>query len=94
MINHFLSQTEDNIQLILGDFNYNAFVKDANINKLFEVLINYQQVIDQPTHISGSLIDQVYIKKTFLDQIDIHSIVKNIYFSDHDAIKLRLKKMQ
>ena len=41
MINHFLSQTEDNIQLILGDFNYNAFVKDANIDKLVEVLINY-----------------------------------------------------
>ena len=78
MNNHFLSQTKDNIQLILGDFNYNAFVKDANIDKLLEVLINYQQIMDQPTHISGSLIDQVYIKKTFIDQIDIHSIVKNI----------------
>ena len=46
MINNFLSQTEDNIQLILGDFNYNALVKDANIDKLLEVLINYQQVFD------------------------------------------------
>ena len=33
MIKHILSQAEDNIQLILGDFNYNAFTKDANIEK-------------------------------------------------------------
>ena len=94
MINHFLSQTDNNIHIILGDFNYNAFTQFANRQKLLAVLTNYRQIIDQPTHISGSLIDHVYIKKTFQNQTDIHSIVKNIYFSDHDAVKLRLKKMQ
>ena len=60
-INHFLSQTENNIQLILGDFNYNAFREDSSREKLSEVLADYNQIVDQPTHISESLIDHVYI---------------------------------
>ena len=91
MINHFLSQ--DNIQIILGDFNYNAFKHDSNSVRLSEVLSDYNQVVDQPTHVSGSLIDHVYIKKTFQERIDIHCIVKNIHFSDHDAVKLCLSNV-
>ena len=93
-INHFLSQIENNIQLILGDFNYNAFKEDSSREKLSEVLTDYNQIVDQPTHISGSLIDHVYIKKAFQNQIDMHSIVKNIHFSDHDAVKLCMSNLK
>ena len=90
ILNHFLSRMEGNIQIILGDFNINAFEENKN-KKLKEVLINYNQILEEPTHISGSLIDQVYIKKIFQDQIDIHATIKNTHCSDHDAVKITLK---
>ena len=62
-------------------------------NKLKEVLINYNQILEEPTHILGSLIDQVYIEKIFQDQIDIHATnIKNTRFSDHDAVKITSKR--
>ena len=80
---------EGNIQIILGDFNINAFEENKN-KKLKELLINYNQILEEPTHISRSLIDQVNIKKNFQGQIDIHATIKNTDFSDHDAVKIRL----
>ena len=91
ILNHFLSRMEGDIHIILGDFNINAFEENKN-KKLKEVLINYNQILEEPTHISGSLIDQVYIKKIFQDQIDIHATIKNTHFSDHDAVKITLKR--
>ena len=91
VLDHFLSRIEDNIHIILGDFNINAFEENKN-KKLQEALINYNQILEEPTHISGSLIDHVYVKKTFYDQIDIHTIIKNTHFSDHDAVKVTLKR--
>ena len=82
---------EGNIQIILGDFNINAFEENKN-KKLKELLINYNQILEEPTHISGSLIDQVFIKKILQDQIDIHATIKNTHFSDHDAVKITLKR--
>ena len=64
ILNHVLSRMEDNILIILGNFNINAF--EENKNKKVQVLINYIQILEEPTHISGSLIDQVYIKKYLL----------------------------
>ena len=52
---------EDNIHIILGDFNINHFKENKN-KKLQEFIINYNQILEGPIHISGSLIDHVYIK--------------------------------
>ena len=51
---------EGNIHIILEDFNINAFEENKN-EKLKKVLISYDQILEEPTHISGSLIDLVYI---------------------------------
>ena len=65
---------------------------DNNGRKLSDLLADYKQMITEPTHITGSLIDHVYVKQiTVLDQFVCHSTIKNIYFSDHVAIKIRLK---
>ena len=91
-IQHFLSSSEQNIDIILGDFNINYFIDSTNCKKLSDLLTAYTQIITEPTHISGSLIDHVYVKKLVFDHFECRSIVKNIYFSDHDAIKLKLKR--
>ena len=90
-IQHLLSQEENSIHIILGDFNANYLNHDNNGRKLSDLLANYKQIITEPTHIPGSLINHVYVKETVLDQFVCCSTIKNVYFSDHDAIKINLK---
>lgn len=54
--------------------------------------LNYEQVVQKPTFISsGSLLDHIYFKSSnfFIMQND----VINVYYSDHDAIKVNIKKI-
>ena len=89
LIQHFLSRTENDIDMILGDLliliniNINALKSPSSLSNL---LWNYEQIVQEPTHISGTLIDHVYIKKSLFNILDIKCIVKNTYFSDHDAV--------
>ena len=55
-------------------------------------MIVYSQVVDESTHISGSKTDDVYIKSALLEEFHIKAIVQNIYFSDHDAVRIILRK--
>ena len=52
------------------------------------MLSSYNQIVAASTHISGSLLDHVYIHQEFSNELNIQSVV-NIYFSDHDAVKFR-----
>lgn len=83
LIQHFLEN--EVIDVILGDFNVNALSEE---NYFLHYLTEYKQVVTEPTHISGSLIDHIYVHKNLFDMFEIETLVKNIYFSDHDAIKL------
>ena len=87
LLNELMMQ-DDIIHIILGDFNVNAFSEN---NYIDEFLSDYELVVNEPTHISGSLIDHVYVWKEILDVVDVSVFVKNVYFSDHDAIKIKLK---
>ena len=88
MLNELINAADDIIHIILGDFNVNGFSEN---NYIDEFLSDYELVVNEPTHISGSLIDHVYVRKEVLDVADVSVLVKNVYFSDHDAIKIRLK---
>ena len=86
LLSHFLSRCDDCIQVILGDFNVSAF----DNHQVKDFLGNYTLIINQPTHLSGSLLDHVYVKNDFMNKISIRCIIKNIFFSDHDAVKFQL----
>ena len=43
-------------------------------------------IVEKATHVSGSLIDQIYVEKSFKDKYNIKSQVKPVYYSDQDAI--------
>ena len=51
----------NSIDIIAGDFNYD--VLKVIENKLLDIFTDHVQMINKPTHISGLLIDHVYIKK-------------------------------
>ena len=56
-------------------------------------MIGYTHVANETRHISGSQIDHVY-KSALLEELYIKAIVQNIYFSDHDAVRIILQKSE
>ena len=49
-------------------------------------------MVNKRTHISGSFINYVYIKKTLMEEFSTYVSVKNIYFSDPDALRIVIAK--
>ena len=47
---------------------------------------------NNPPHMFGSLIDHAYIKKTLTEEFFTNATFKNIYFSDHDAVRIPIEK--
>ena len=78
------------VDIIAGDFNYDLF--KANPDKLMDFLKNYSQLVREATHISGSLIDHVYVRKNLLEEFNVNVKVQNVYFSDHDAVRIMITK--
>ena len=61
-------------------------------NKLLDIFTDHTQMVNKPPCISGSLIDHVYIKKTLIAEFSIKTTVENIYFSNHDVIRIANEK--
>ena len=70
-----------NIHIFLGDFNINA--QDSS-NSVSQVLENYQQLVQEPTHIAGAILDHVYVRNDIIGQFNIRSFVNCLHFSDHE----------
>ena len=49
-------------------------------------------MVNKPTHISRSLIDHAYIKKILTEEFFTKATVENIYFSDHDGVRIITEK--
>ena len=80
----------NSVDVIAEDFNYH--LSKVSSNKLLDHVIEYTQFVYQPTHISGAQIDHVYIKSALLEEFHIKTIAKNIYYSDHDAVRIVFQK--
>ena len=76
------------VDIILGDFNINVLGKP--VAKLSSALGNFIQIVKEPTHLSGSLIDHVYIHQDLLGNVNVKVKNFDVYFSDHDAIQISL----
>ena len=46
-------------------------------------------MVKEPIHLDGGLLGHVYLFKSF-PRMSVNLFVKNIYFSDHDAVKLQI----
>ena len=78
------------IDIIAGDFN-NDLLKVSQ-NNFLDIFTDNVQMVNKPTHISGSLINHVYIKKALMEKFFTNVTVENIYFSDHDAVRIAIHK--
>ena len=52
----------------------------------------YQNMVEFPTYIAGSTLDHVHVKKSFLESYEVEIVVLNTYFSDHDAVRVKISK--
>ena len=78
------------INIIAGDLNYD--ILKVSQNNFLDIFADPVEMVNKPTHISGSLINHVYIKKAFMAEFFTNVTVENIYFSDHDAVRITIEK--
>ena len=76
------------VDIIVGDFNIDACRK----SRLPQILSEYIQLVEFPTHIAGSKLDHVCVKKSFMEGCKVEIFVLNTYFSDHDAVRVKISK--
>ena len=67
-------------------------ISEASQNKFLGIFTDHVQMVNKPTHVSGSLIDHVYIKKALTEEFFTDVTAEKIYFSDHDAVKIAIHK--
>jgi len=66
----------------MGDFNIKP-------NKqLGQILSEYKQLVTEPTHIAGSILDHVYVKRSF--QYHVSLVIESVFFTDHEAINIKI----
>ena len=72
---------------MLVDLNINS-LEAKHQDRLSMSLAGYTHIIHEPTHLSGGLLDHFCVKKNSLSGKNVDSLVTNVYFSDHDAVRV------
>ena len=68
----------NSVDIVAGDFNFDLLKVSEN-NLLLNHFMEQAQIVNQPTHISGSLKDHVYIKKTSMEEISANATVETVF---------------
>ena len=74
--------------IIVGDFNIDAYQE----SRLSHLVAGYSQFVDSPKPVAGSTLDHLYVKNGLQENNDIKVSVLNIYFSNHDAVRVQISK--
>ena len=78
--------------IFLGDFNMNYSNKSFENTKFWLEQNGFKQLVNQPTHVENGLIDHVYLNHNHESQcIEAQIRHHTVYFSDHDALLVKLK---
>ena len=57
-----------------------------------QILAENVQLVEFPTHIAGSTLEDVYARKSFLEDYKVEILILNTYFSDHEAVRVKISK--
>ena len=83
-----LLQKRSKPTIVMADMNYHYLEEKNSLKSLF-AKEGYVQLIDKVTHDEGHVIDHLYVSSPELLSKD-NIYLKPLYFSDHDAICIRL----
>ena len=85
----FLNSQKEDIDIILGDFNINA--ADFDHEETSSCLSSsYNLIVNEPTHLSGSVLDHIYVNKKIFKHLKYDVNLISVNFTDHDAVSLKL----
>ena len=82
-----LLNNSSEINIVLGDFNLDA-LDPGLFEQISNTLSKFYLVNSNSTHLNGFLIDQVYVRKAFLDISHVNVSDFNMAFSDHDTVQV------
>ena len=91
-MNQLIQQLEDvNIPLlVIGDFNFPYLEEGTNSTEQFFRANKYSQLIREPTHIVGNILDHAYFRdETGLLEITAETQTK--YYTDHRGVAVTVK---
>ena len=86
-----LMTNNDRPQLVIGDFNFCFLLNSSNSTKSYMNEENFVQLIREPTHIEGHLLDQAYLRDTCGD-LRCTVELQSKYYTDHMGIAMIVKK--
>ena len=78
-------------QLLVGDFNFCYLGQTTNATCNFLRSANFKQLIEEPTHLEGNLLDHAYFKDT-KRILTCAGKLHTKYYTDHKALALFIKK--
>ena len=82
--------SKDRPLLVLGDFNF-CHLEGPNATKSYFKENNFEQIIHQPTHIGGHLLDHAYLKN-ISGALKYSAELQSKYYTDHKGLALTLKR--
>ena len=88
-LNEYLKQmrSSETPQLVIGDFNFCYLTKTSSPTKSYLEKESYGQLVKEPTHIEGHLLDQAYMQD-IEGKLEISLETQSKYFSDHKGIAM------
>ena len=80
----------DKTVLVLGDFNFCYLDNILNPTKKYLREKNFEQLIKEPTHIEGNLLDQAYIRDTE-NRFKVTGETQGKFYTDHKALNIVIR---
>ena len=84
-------QTEHKPQLIVGDFNFCFMENSSNQTRRYLEKQNFVQMISEPTHIEGNLLDQAYLRD-LKGELECTAELHSKYYTDHKGLAIIINK--
>ena len=92
-LNQYLEEmiNSEKPQLVIGDFNFCYLDNSSIATKIYLERNNFSQLIKEPTHIEGHLLDQAYLRD--IDGVlECTAELHSKYYTDHKGLAIIVKK--
>ena len=83
-------KTEEKPNLVLGDLNFCYLDKPNNPTRKYLETQRFRQIITNPTHIEGNLLDQAYIRDDN-GELECNSELHSKYYTDHKGLAIIIR---
>lgn len=74
------------LTILLGDFNFKPG-EENQLSKLLTQKHDFCQLVTEPTHLGGNIIDHCYVQKGFTDKLEVSS--QSTFYTDHSCLLVR-----